>query len=351
MQSKKLPATNQNQFNVSVRELAELQLPNLKAEGDRSIHTTSDVNKSILKPQLTMLSSQTKRLTSGQRLYQCCLEILIYPSIWTAAGVASLTYFVQETLGLSHDWRAVALIFATALLFYNLDRLLDSYNQPIPDPKAQSYVLHPSFKLFLLVTALAVGILLYQAPSQVRLVSCGGLLPLIYGMPLLPWFREQNWRWYRIKDIPGAKAWIVAGIITYALVAVPLAYANAVFDRSAALTTLFLLIFTGTNSHLFDVRDLKSDREKGVLTWPLIVGVSGNRLIWTGLNLSLLVFLSWLWATGLKILALEVILPVLALNLVFIWFLSPETPRNIYNIGLDGCLFLPILLTEMNSFY
>ncbi len=298
-----------------------------------------------------MFLSQKKLVTNGQWLTRSFLEILIYPSIWTAAGVASLTYFVQETLGLSHDWRAVALIFATALLFYNLDRLLDSYNQPIPDPKAQSYVLHPSFKLFLLVTALAVGILLYQAPSQVRLVSCGGLLPLIYGMPLLPWARGKNWRWYRIKDIPGAKAWIVAGIITYALVAVPLAYANAVFDRSAALTTLFLLIFTGTNSHLFDVRDLKSDREKGVLTWPLIVGVSGNRLIWTGLNLSLLVFLSWFWATGLKSPAWEVVVPVLASDLAFIWLMSPDTSRNIYNIGLDGCLLLPILLTEILNFF
>ncbi len=294
-------------------------------------------------------SHPQEKFVLAQLLSQGFLEILIYPSIWTAAGVASLTYFVQETLGLDHDWRAVALIFATALLFYNLDRLLDSYLQPIPDPKAQSYVLNNSFKFLLLVTALAVGILLYQAPTHVRLVSCGGLLALIYGIPLLPWMREQNWRWYRLKDIPGSKAWIVAGIVTYGLIAVPLAYAGAAFNRSTALITIFLLIFTGTNSHLFDVRDLKSDQEKGVQTLPLIIGVRGNRLIWTSLNLSFLVFLVWLWASGLTIPALAVIFPVLAINLAFIWFLSPETPRNTYNIALDGCLFLPILLTEISN--
>ncbi len=299
-----------------------------------------------------MFLFQKKLLSNRQWLYQRFLEILIYPSIWTAAGVASLTYFVQETLGLPHDWRAVALIFATALLFYNLDRLLDSSIQPIPDPKAQSFVLHPGFKLLLLVTALAVGLLLYQAPASVRLVSCGGLLPLIYGMPLLPWVRERNWRWYRIKDIPGAKAWIVAGIITYALVAVPLAYAGVVFEKSAALTALFLLIFTGTNSHLFDVRDLDSDREKGVLTLPLIVGVRGNRLIWTCLNFGLLALLSRFWEMDLGPAAPEVVVPVLLVNLIFIWRLNPDTPRNVYNIGLDGCLFLPALLTEIvNSFH
>ena len=299
-----------------------------------------------------MFLFQKKLVSNRQWLYQRFLEISIYPSIWTAAGVASLTYFVQETLGLPHDWRAVALIFATALLFYNLDRLLDSSIQPIPDAKAQSFVLHPGFKLLLLVTALAVGLLLYQAPATVRLVSCGGLFPLIYGMPLLPWARGQNLRWYRLKDVPGAKAWIVAGVITYALVAVPLAYADGVFDQSALLTALFLLIFTGTNSHLFDVRDLDSDREKGVLTLPLIVGVRVHRLIWTCLNLGLLAFLGWFWATGLNSPALEVVLPVLAIDLSFIWLLNPDTPRNVYNIGLDGCLFLPILLTEIsNSFY
>ncbi len=295
-----------------------------------------------------MFLSQKKLVTNGQRLYQGFLDLAIYPSIWTAAGVASLVYFVQENLGLPHDWRAVDLIFATALLFYNLDRLLDSYLQPIPDPKAQSYVLHPGFRFLLLITALAVGILLYQAPATVKLVSCAALLPLIYGMPLLPWKKEQNWRWYRLKDIPGSKAWIVAGIVTYGLIAVPLAYAGAAFNQSAALITVFLLIFTGTNSHLFDVRDLKSDREKGVRTLPLIVGVQGNRLIWTGLNLSFLALLGWFWRSGWNIPALEVILLVLIVNLTFIWFLSAETPRNIYNIALDGCLFLPIILTKIS---
>ncbi|MGK7892375.1 MAG: prenyltransferase [Xenococcus sp. (in: cyanobacteria)] len=293
-------------------------------------------------------SQPEEKFVLGQRLYQGFLEILIYPSIWTAAGVASLTYFVQEALGLPHDWRAVVLIFSTALLFYNLDRFLDSYLQPIPDPQAQSYVLQPSFKLLLLVTVFAVGLLLYQAPATVKLVSSAGLLPLIYGMPLLPWMKEKNWRWYRLKDIPGSKAWIVAIIVTYGLIAVPLAYVGAAFNHSAALITVFLLIFTGTNSHLFDVRDLKSDQEKGVQTLPLIVGVRGNRFIWTGLNLSFLFFLVWFWVSGTNISALEVILPILTVNLAFIWFLSPETPRNTYNIALDGCLFLPILLNKIS---
>ena len=254
------------------------------------------------------LSHPKRQLPIGERLYQSFLAFAIYPSLWTAAGVASLAYFVQETLGLSPDWRALALIFAAALLPYNLDRLLDSYVQPIPDPNVQSYFRNPGISLLLLAASLSIGALLLEAPSQVLLVSCAGILPLIYGLPLLPLGRGTNRRWYRLKDLPGAKSWIVTGIITYAVLAVPLAYANVAPDRSAILTALFLAVLTGTNSHLFDVRDVISDREKGVMTLPLIVGVRGNRLV---------------------------------------WILNSDTPRNAYSIGLEGCLFLPAMLLEI----
>ena len=293
------------------------------------------------------LSPQQQHFSIGWWLYQGFLKIFIYPSLWVSLAVASLAYFTQETLGLPYDWRPLALIFAAALLPYNLDRILDSYVQTIPDAQAQSYFRHRGIFLLPLAAALGLAILLYYAPPPVRLVSCGGIAPLIYGLPLLPLGRGNNRRWYRLKDIPGTKAWIVAGIVTYAVVAVPLAYAGVTPDRPALLTALFLLVLTGTNSHLFDIRDLKSDAQKGVLTLPLMVGIRGTRLIWTCLNLSLLLFLSSFWVAGLTTPALYVIVPVTLINLAFIWLLNPDTPRNAYSIGLDGCLFLPALLAEI----
>ncbi len=70
----------------------------------------------------------------------------------------------------------------------------------------------------LLLSTLTTVILLFLAPQQVRLVSLGGL-----------------------------------GLL---------------------LSTLFLLVFISTSSHLFDIRDVKSDLNKGVLTLFLIIGIS-----------------------------------------------------------------------------
>lgn len=291
------------------------------------------------------LSHQKQQLILGQWLYQSFLKLFIYSNLWVSAGVASLVYFTQESLGLTHDWRPVIFIFLAAFIPYNLDRILDSYLQTIPDAKTQSYFRHWGVLFLPLLAALGLAFMLYYAPLAVRLVSCAGIAPLIYGLPLFPLGRSPKRRWYRLKDIPGTKAWIVAGIISYAVIAVPLAYAGEPPEQSTLLTVMFLLVFTGTNSHLFDFRDISSDSQKGVLTLPLMIGVRGTRILWTCLNLGLLIFLSkFFWVTGITISLLQVIIPMTFINLIFIWLLNPDTPRHFYNIALDGCLFLPAVL-------
>ena len=152
-------------------------------------------------------SSQRQQLTLGQWLYQGFLKFFIYPSFWVSAGLASLTYFTQETLGLNHDWQPLIFIFFAALIPYNLDRIFDSYVQTIPDPQAQSYFRHRGIFILPVVAAVGLAILLYNAPPEVRLVSCGGIAPLIYRIPLLPLGRgkkalvlTQGYTWHQSLD-------------------------------------------------------------------------------------------------------------------------------------------------------
>ncbi|MGF1521225.1 MAG: prenyltransferase [Leptolyngbyaceae cyanobacterium] len=280
----------------------------------------------------------------AEKAYRLSLFVLVYPSIWVAAGLASLVIFVQYTLGLTFQWPPVVLIFTSALIPYNLDRIADSYLQKIPDKKAQAYFQSGWGWFVLLIATLATAILLHSATRSVLMVSLGGLVPLIYGLPLLPWWHDQHIRWLRLKDIPASKAWIVAGIITYALTAVPLAYAEASFTPSAGVTSFFLLIFIGTNSHLFDVRDLESDRQAGVLTLPLLVGVPRNRQIWSALNVLALIVVGCGWAYQLSVPPLEIVVPCVGANLIALWLVQPDTPRALYNLCLDGYLFIPSVI-------
>ena len=286
----------------------------------------------------------------GKKFYDGFLSLVVSSNVWVAAGIASLVFFVQTALNLPIDWHPAVFLFAAALIPYNLDRIFDSYVQSAPNSKEQSFVRQPKAILLLSIAILTFGFLLYQAPFPVRMVSLGGLLPLSYGVPLFPIQKGGNINWYRPKDIPGTKAWIVCGVITYALIAVPLAYAGSSFNYFTALVTLFLLIFVGTNSHLFDIRDIESDREKGVQTLPLILGIRGTRIFWTGLNLIVLLVAGWTWTQRIWVLSPTVAIPCIVLNLIAIWTVTPETPRNIYNILLDGYLFLPGLLTVIEGY-
>ncbi|MEO0409041.1 MAG: prenyltransferase, partial [Cyanobacteria bacterium P01_A01_bin.135] len=158
-------------------------------------------------------------------LYRAFL-LLVYSNLWVATAIASLVPFVQLTLGLALDWRPVALIFASALVPYLLDRVVDVYVQEIPDQRAQAFFKQPTSLLLLTLAAMVTAGLIYVAPAAVQWVSLGGLVPLLYGLPLFPGSNRDKLRWYRLKDIPGSKAWIVCCVITYALVAVPMAYAG-----------------------------------------------------------------------------------------------------------------------------
>jgi len=194
---------------------------------------------------------------------------VIYPSIWVAGGLASLGIFTQKILELGDNWQAIALIFVSALIPYNLDRIIDSYVQEIPEAKAQLFFRKPYIFVLLFSAIATTALLLYYAPVQVRYVSCAGIVPLVYGTPLFPWKSKSGLQWYRLKDIPGSKAWIVGITLTYAVIALPLAYAGRNFDIVAAFTTLFMFVFIVSNSHVFDIRDIESDRKKGVVTFKL----------------------------------------------------------------------------------
>ncbi|MDR9403530.1 MAG: UbiA family prenyltransferase [Halothece sp. Uz-M2-17] len=277
-------------------------------------------------------------------LRQRALEFLIYPSIWVAAALASLTAFSQAMMGLETDWRPILFIFLVALIPYNLDRLFDAYVQQSRNAQAQAYFRSNFGLLGLLVFAVAgVLALLWFAPIAVRYVSLAVVFPLVYGAPIFPIRQEKQWRWYRLKDIPGAKAWIVCTIITYGAIALPLAYAGHEFDLRAGLTTGFIFAFEGSNANLFDIRDLESDAKKGVLTLPLMVGIQGTRIILTVMNCLMLALLISYGGT-LILPFYPAIFSATSLILILIWTVNEETPLLFYDFMIDGSLFLPLMI-------
>lgn len=270
--------------------------------------------------------------------------VLVYSSAWVAAGIASLVILVQHTMGLDYDRQPVLLVFFFALAFYNLDRIADSYLQPSLDSQAQAFFRHGWGWLILVAATVAVAVLLMQSNRTVLLLSLVGIVPLAYGLPVIPWRRSKRLVWRRLKDIPGSKAWVVSGMAAYALVTLPLAYAGAPIGPSAIPTFLFLFLFLAVNVHLFDIRDIESDRRAGVVTLPVLIGVRGTRRACLAM-----VWLAWLlvgsaWIATIAAPPPEVVLPWLIATGLVLSLARPDTPRGWYDLRVDGSLFLPALM-------
>ncbi len=273
-------------------------------------------------------------------LYDRFTQLVIYPSIWVAAAIASLGIYTQEILGLERNWQAIALIFTSGLIPYNLDRIIASYVQKIPDRKAQLFFCKPYIWILLLAAIFTTAALLFYAPINVKYASVVGLVPLLYGTPFFPMKNESQWQLYRLKDIPSSKAWIVGGVLTYAVIILPLAYAKNSFDYKAALVTIFMFAFIVTNSHIFDIRDLESDKNKGVITLPIMVGLKKAKIILTAINFLMLIILVCAWLANLMPYSPEIVLATIV-NIIYIWLVNLHTPRWVYNVLIESFLFIP----------
>lgn len=295
--------------------------------------------ETLIEPRMTLDISQKQ-----DWLRDRALELFIYPSVWVALALASLTAFSQAMMGLDSNWRPVLFVFLMALIPYNLDHLFDAYIQKSSDEKAQAYF-RSNFAVFALlgVAILGVAILLWFAPMTVRYVSLAVVFPLVYGAPVFPLSRPNRQQWYRLKDIPGSKAWIVCAIITYAVIALPLAYAQAPFDQRAILTTCFIFAFEGSNANLFDIRDLDSDAQKGVLTLPRMVGVRATRLVLSLMNLLMLGIILGKGGTVMISFYPEIVSATI-LTLLLIWIVDENTPRLFYDLIIDGLLLVPAII-------
>lgn len=264
-------------------------------------------------------------------------RLLIKPNIWAAGGVLCLLLFAERWLNQPLSWPLHLLCFTSVLLIYNLDHLLDSAG--LPGLTLKQFPQHPFIYSLTFMAGCLTLALLWLIPAHVRAVlTLPGLIGLLYGLPLL----AGRQRWYRLKDIPGSKAWLVAGAITTVIIGLPLTNQSATFGLPTAQLTSFLLIFTASNTHMFDVRDVQTDQQHHVPTLPVLWGVRATQGLMVALNLMLLMGL-WLSQDEISIVMLLATLATCA----YLVFLKPETPAIGYALIIDGLLFLPLLLWLM----
>lgn len=345
--------------------VAEWQISTIGVASSGAQATLASIRRGELHDALSVALATAGEL--ADRGYLAFLEVAVYSSVWTSAALASMVLFVGHAIGLSADPTARLLeptftLFASGLFIYNFDHVVDARVEGIPDAHAERYFKRPDVLVLLVASAIATGLMVGYAPRPAQWVFGGYVtVGLLYGLPVLPIGVGGVRSWYRLKDVPGLKSWMVGAAVTLGVVGLPAAWNGLSLSRTLWFTAVFVFVYASSNAHMFDVRDVEHDRRSGVATLPVTISVPGTKLALVALNLVMILLMIYGWTAddAVVLSALTVVQPAsmahpellasAAVTVLYVLLVSPRTRREYYAIAVDGCLFVPWLLSVVHD--
>lgn len=276
-----------------------------------------------------LVGADARRGAVRQPLGAVLYDYVVRTHLWVAGAVTSLASFAAHELEYPPSLAALAVVFFSTLLIYNLDTAIDLR----PPPAASGARQVRATRLIWLALAAVLGLLTTMHWATSALVVGGAAVCCLYAVPLGP-------RGFRMKALPGAKSVVVGSAVAIAVVFVPLIEHGGAWPERCWPTLALLGTLTLVNATLFDVRDLEQDRARGLRTLPVILGLKTTRLV---LGVGATASLSVLATLEPRLrqpawLLLAALLPLIA-------WLGPRSPKSAYTWLVDGALFIPWLLS------
>ncbi len=268
--------------------------------------------------------------------------------LYGAAGIVAFGWAMCVLCG----WDALPwmpLWFCSALLVYNIDRLrrdpADAHNTPLRAASAER-LRSVSKTLATLAALVLIALPVWRRDwLTLGLVLGGAFVSVQYSVPLLG---------LRLKDVPFLKSFIAPSMVAAAVFGLPWLHAGG--RPGALLAVVWAWSYLEFNMILCDLRDIDGDRQHGVASLPVRLGVSGTRWVLFGLVIATVIVAAintylTLGSTptelcrGTTWLLFSLLIPTLALRLLFASY-RPQT-EQFYERYVEGLLFLPAFVVGL----
>jgi len=256
----------------------------------------------------------------------------VFSNVYVAVCGAALTAASYALFGHQPGFDAVALlVFSCTLVVYNLDRLVE----PHPGDSMHEQWVHRHRRQLWALTCIGAACALvstyWLSPRVLVSLPIAGAVALGYCLPVLPW----RGRWHRLKELPGAKLVLIAGVWTYATALLPMLQADVTLDRTTAVVLLARLLFLAAVALPFDLPDMQRDEQSGIATLPTLLGVKATRHTALALVISAAILASLgPWPAAWAVLA------SCATALALILALRPDRGVIYFMVLLDGMLIV-----------
>ncbi|MBN1236343.1 MAG: UbiA family prenyltransferase [Methanotrichaceae archaeon] len=245
------------------------------------------------------------------------------------------TYLGYLLLGVTPNILDCFAVFLMTFSVYSLDKITDSNEDVINMPERSNFLSgRRKFVQCYSLTAytLSALLILMDKPLALPIIFIPLAANAVYGSRLIPGMP-------RLKDVPVVKNFVVA--ISWALVTtlLPVMQMTSKIGSLTASVLYFMLAKVFINAVLFDVRDVKGDREMGVRTMPILLGLRKTTAILLGLNSTLLACLVHMEST-LRPLALIMVL----YGYVYILYFSERRSPIALDFFVDGQWMIAVIL-------
>ncbi len=205
------------------------------------------------------------------------IHLIVFSNFFVSLCVAALTYrtFLYFNLTLSNAM--LVLVFSASYFIYNFQRLV-RMNQKEIDETNIGFRMRWVYKnkqpiIFTIVIAAIILVvsLFYINIKTIIALAIMGFFSVVYVVRFIPY----NNKWLALRDIPFLKIFVIAFVWALVTGMLPIISSKDLIQINLQhilfLTKQFLFVVAITIP--FDIRDMKYDVEKGIKTFPLVVGV------------------------------------------------------------------------------
>lgn len=274
------------------------------------------------------------------------VRFLIYTNLFVAIGSLLLT--VESVLFLGLDLNThikfLVLIFFATLFLYNYQRVLGFKNNTKPLQTNRHIWINNNhyFLVFVVVLSSIISIYIgFTILDERYFIFCAILIfiAFFYSTPL---FKKNN-KWYRLRDLPFAKLFLV-GLVWSAVVVIFPVMEEFFLFKNQKMILLFIIqfLFIVSITIPFDIRDYEIDKHNNIKTIPITLGLNKSKLFGYALTIISLLISVVFFYESIAFLITEIVLCTLTIVLI-----KKSLPTNndlYFTFYIDGLMILkPII--------
>lgn len=203
------------------------------------------------------------------------------------------TFIGYVLLGLHPSFQVCFAVFLVSFSVYTLDKIADLDKDTTNMPERLRFLKgrkNLAFAYSIAAYLLSMLLAFFDRPLASLIILIPMAANAVYGTKLIPGLP-------RLKDIPVMKNVVVATSWALVTVLFPAMHLSDPAWWIVIMSVYFMLVKTFIDTVLYDIRDVKGDRENGVRTIPVLIGPKKTVGVLLALNSTLLLGLPFVEGT------------------------------------------------------